>query len=67
MILSALTWPTALVAATAIAALGLVLGIATWSIFRIGQTAVARGDGEDRDLVERLRADVEELRAQLGR
>jgi hypothetical protein len=47
-----------------IAALGLVLSVLTWSIFRTGQTAI-RKDSEQRKLVERLRREVEELRAQL--
>lgn len=36
----ALTWPDALVAATAIAAVGLVLAVLVWSIFRTGQVAI---------------------------
>jgi hypothetical protein len=52
------------VGATLIAALALVLSVLTWSIFRTGQTAI-RKDSEQRKLVERLRREVEELRAQL--
>jgi hypothetical protein len=64
MTIAAFTWPEAVVGATSIAALALVLSVLTWSIFRTGQTAIRR-DGEQRKLVERLRTEVEELRAQL--
>lgn len=40
MTIAALTWPEALVAATAIAAAGLVLTVMVWSIFRTGQVAI---------------------------
>jgi hypothetical protein len=64
MTIAAITWPEAVVGATLIAALALVLSVLTWSIFRTGQTAI-RKDSEQRKLVERLRREVEELRAQL--
>jgi hypothetical protein len=66
MIHAALTWPEAFVAATAVAALGVVLSVLLWSIFRTGQTAIKRDSGQ-RDLVASLRAEVDELRAQLER
>jgi hypothetical protein len=66
MTLIALTWPEAFVAATAVAALGLILTVLVWSIFRTGQTAIKRDSGQ-RDLVAGLRAEVDQLRAQLER
>jgi hypothetical protein len=38
--IAALTWPEAAVYMTGIAALGLVLSVLVWSIFRTGQTAI---------------------------
>jgi hypothetical protein len=38
----ALTWPEALVGATAIGALVLVLSVLVWSIFRTGQAAIEK-------------------------
>jgi hypothetical protein len=66
MTVIALTWPEAFVAATAVAALGLVLSVLVWSIFRTGQTAITRDSGQ-RDLVAGLRGEVDLLRAQLER
>jgi hypothetical protein len=62
----ALTWPAAFVAATTVAALGLVIAVLVWSIFRTGQTAIKR-EGADREQIADLRAEVAQLRAQLER
>jgi hypothetical protein len=35
-----LSWPAAVVAATAVASVGLILTVGTWQIFRTGQTAI---------------------------
>jgi cytochrome c-type biogenesis protein CcmH/NrfG len=64
MVIASLTWPQAVVAATSIAALGLVLTVLVWSIFRTGQTAISHESGERRQ-VESLRAEVAALCAQL--
>jgi hypothetical protein len=40
MTVAALTWPEAAVAIAVIAAVGLILSVATWQIFRTGQTAI---------------------------
>lgn len=40
MTLATLSWPEAVVAATAIGSIGLILAVATWQIFRTGQTAI---------------------------
>jgi hypothetical protein len=64
--ITALTWPEAVVAATSIAARGVFLTVVAWSIFRTGQTAIKK-DGGQRELVESLRADVDELRAWVER
>jgi hypothetical protein len=40
MTIATLSWPEAVVAATAVAAVGLILAVATWQIFRTGQTAI---------------------------
>ena len=40
MTIAALTWPEAVVGAVSVAALGLVLAVLIWSIFRTGQTAI---------------------------
>jgi hypothetical protein len=64
--ITALTWPEAVVAATSTAALGVFLTVVAWSIFRTGQTAIKK-DGGQRELVESLRADVDELRAWVER
>jgi hypothetical protein len=64
--LTALTWPEAFVAATAIATLGVFLTVVAWSIFRTGQTAIKK-EGGHRELVETLRADVDQLRTEVER
>jgi hypothetical protein len=61
MIVAALTWPEAVVRATLVAGIAVVLSILIWSIFRTGQTAI-RKEGSDRKLVEGLRAEVDRLR-----
>ena len=66
MTIAALTWPDAVVHVTWIAALGLVVAVLIWSIFRTGQTSI-RGDIRQRELVDKLRTDVDELRARLER
>jgi hypothetical protein len=40
MSIATMTWPEAAVWITGIAALGLVLSVLIWSIFRTGQTAI---------------------------
>jgi hypothetical protein len=40
-----MTWPEAFVVATSIAALGLIISIAVWQIFRTGQTAIRNETG----------------------
>jgi hypothetical protein len=62
--IAALTWPEAAVYMSGIAALGLVLSVLVWSIFRTGQTAI-RTESKQREPVERLRKEVEELRTRL--
>jgi hypothetical protein len=47
MTLAGLTWPEALVGATSLATIGLVLSVLIWSIFRTGQTAI-RYERDDR-------------------
>jgi hypothetical protein len=64
MTIAALTWPDAVVHVTWIAALGLVAAVLIWSIFRTGQTAVSSETGQ-RELVESLRREVDDLRARL--
>jgi 4-amino-4-deoxy-L-arabinose transferase-like glycosyltransferase len=64
MTIAALTWPDALVHATWIAAGAFIVAVLIWSIFRTGQTAI-RGESGQRELVERLRRDVDDLRARL--
>jgi hypothetical protein len=64
MTIAALTWPDAVVHVTWIAALGLVVAVLIWSIFRTGQTAIRSEPGQ-RELVESLRREVEDLRARL--
>ncbi len=64
MILAALTWPDAVVHVTWISALGLVVAVLIWSIFRTGQTAI-RSDSRQLEPVDDLRREVEELRARL--
>ncbi len=71
MLTAALTWPQALVGSVSVVMLGVVISVATWQIFRTGQTAIRKeaGRGESvgalRDDVERLRAELGELRAAL--
>ena len=64
MTIAALTWPEAAVYMSGIAALGLVLSVLVWSIFRTGQTAI-RTESKQREPVERLRQEVEQLRSRL--
>ncbi|HEX3255630.1 MAG TPA: hypothetical protein VHQ96_07550 [Gaiellaceae bacterium] len=64
MTIAALTWPEAVVHATWIAAGAFVIAVLIWSIFRTGQTAI-RGESGQRELVERLRRDVDDLRAEV--
>jgi hypothetical protein len=64
MTIAALTWPDAVVHATWIAAGAFVVAVLIWSIFRTGQTSI-RGDIRQRELVDKLRTDVDELRARL--
>jgi hypothetical protein len=66
MTIAALTWPDAVVHATWIAAGAFVVAVLIWSIFRTGQTSI-RGDIRQRELVDKLRTDVDELRARLER
>jgi uncharacterized membrane-anchored protein YhcB (DUF1043 family) len=66
MTIAALAWPDAVVHATWIAAGALVVAVLIWSIFRTGQTSI-RGDIRQRELVDKLRTDVDELRARLER
>jgi ABC-type nickel/cobalt efflux system permease component RcnA len=37
-----MNWPEALVAATAVAAVALVISVALWQIFKTGQTAIRK-------------------------
>jgi hypothetical protein len=48
MTIATLTWPQATVYIALIAAVGLVVSVLIWSIFRTGQTAI-RSDGRQRD------------------
>ena len=64
MTVAALTWPQATVYATSIAALGLVVIVLIWSIFRTGQTAI-RSESRQRELLVDLRQEVDEIRARL--
>jgi hypothetical protein len=66
MTIAALAWPDAVVHATWIAAGAFVVAVLIWSIFRTGQTSI-RGDIRQRELVDKLRTDVDELRARLER
>ena len=61
MTLAALTWPDAIVHVTWISALGLVVAVLIWSIFRTGQTAIRRDSGHQ-ELIDTLRGVIEELR-----
>lgn len=65
MTIAALTWPEAFVGAVSVAALGLVIAIAIWQVFRTGQTAIRKESGATRELVESIRAEVDELRSRL--
>jgi hypothetical protein len=58
MTVAALTWPDALVWSVAIAAVGLVLAVLVWSIFRTGQIAI-RSESRPHEL-DQLRAQVSE-------
>jgi ABC-type nickel/cobalt efflux system permease component RcnA len=40
-----MTWPEAVVAATSVAALGLIISVAIWQIFRTGRTAIRKERG----------------------
>lgn len=64
MTIAALSWPAAFVYVAVIAAVGLVVAVLIWSIFRTGQTAI-RSDSRQRELVDDLRREVGELRARL--
>jgi hypothetical protein len=64
MTIAALTWPEASVYMTVIAAVGLVVAVLIWSIFRTGQTAITSESGQ-RELVERLHSEVNDLQARL--
>ena len=64
MIVAALTWPDALVWSVAIAAVGLVLAVLVWSIFRTGQIAI-RSESRPHELPGN-RSGVDELRAQVS-
>jgi uncharacterized membrane-anchored protein YhcB (DUF1043 family) len=66
MIVAAITWPTAIVHVAWIAAVGLVLSVLIWSIFRTGQTAIKKEAGQH-ELLESLRTEVDELRRELRR
>jgi hypothetical protein len=66
MTLATLSWPEAVVGATTVAAIALVLSVLIWSIFRTGQTAI-RQEAGDHKLVESLRTEVEQLRTQVER
>jgi hypothetical protein len=66
MTIATLSWPEAVVGATTVAAIALVLSVLIWSIFRTGQTAIRQEAGE-RKLIESLRTEVEQLRAQFER
>ena len=65
MTIAALSWPEAFVGAVSVAALGLVMVVAIWQIFRTGQTAITKESHKQRELVESLRAEVDELRGRL--
>jgi uncharacterized membrane-anchored protein YhcB (DUF1043 family) len=60
-----MAWPEAVVVATSVAALGLIISVAVWQIFRTGQTAIRKESGQTQEDVERLRAEVDELRSRL--
>jgi hypothetical protein len=62
MIVATLSWPEAVVQATTVAAIAVVLSILIWSIFRTGQTAI-RTDGSERKLIDSLRSEVDRLRS----
>jgi hypothetical protein len=66
MPITALTWPEAFVGAVSVAAIAAVLAVLIWSIFRTGQIAIKKEPGE-RKLLERVQADIAELRAELQR
>lgn len=66
MTVAALTWPAAVIHVTWIAAVGLVLAVLISSLFRTGQTAIRKEIGQQ-DLLESLRNEIHELRAQLQR
>jgi len=42
MTIAALSWPEAFVGAVSVAALGLVIVVAIWQVFRTGQTAITK-------------------------
>jgi uncharacterized membrane-anchored protein YhcB (DUF1043 family) len=64
--IAALTWPQASVYVALIAAVGLIVAVLIWSVFRTGQTAI-RNESQRQEPVDKLRKDVEELRARLER
>ena len=66
MTIATLSWPEAVVGATTVAAIALILSVLVWSIFRTGQTAI-RQEASERKLVESLRTEVEQLRALVER
>ena len=67
MIIAALSWPAAVVAATSIAAVGLVLAVSAWQLFAVGKVAVEQEGGLGRDDAADLRAELAELRGRLDR
>jgi hypothetical protein len=46
MSIAALSWPAASVYIAVIVAIAIVVGVLIWSIFRTGQTAIARDNGK---------------------
>jgi TRAP-type C4-dicarboxylate transport system permease small subunit len=64
MTVATLTWPQASIYVALIASAGLVVAVLIWSLFRTGQTAI-RVDSRQQESLERLRRDVEELRARV--
>jgi hypothetical protein len=65
MFLATLTWPEALVWSVAIVTVGAVVSVAIWQVFRTGQTAIRKDGSRERETVDTLRREVDELRADL--
>jgi demethoxyubiquinone hydroxylase (CLK1/Coq7/Cat5 family) len=66
MTIATISWPEASVYVALIGAVGLVVAVLIWSVFRTGQIAI-RSESRHHEPLDELRRDVDELRARLER